>query len=120
MPDRSISRILTVAWREFSHTALTRSFLLGAVVIPLLMLGVVASLPLILVSQLQPLKGQIAVVDGTGRFKAAMTSLDRDLDREAATKASIERMQEIGLPLDASMGGATAAAKGPPEHKKTP
>ena len=110
MPDRSISRILTVAWREFSHTALTRSFLLGAVVIPLLMLGVVASLPLILVSQLQPLKGQIAVVDGTGRFKAAMTSLDRDLDREAATKASIERMQEIGLPLDASMGGATAAA----------
>ena len=39
MHDRSIARILTVAWREFAHTALTKSFLLGAVAIPLLMLG---------------------------------------------------------------------------------
>ena len=110
MPDRSIARILTVAWREFSHTALTKSFLLGAVVIPLLMLGVVALLPLILVSQFQPLKGEIAVVDGSGRFKAAMMALDQDLATEAASQDAADRMRDIGLPLDSSMGGATAAA----------
>ena len=110
MPDRSIARILTVAWREFSHTALTKSFLLGAVVIPVLMLGVVALLPLVLVSQLQPLKGEIAVVDGTGRFKVAIKTLDAELAEETASSDATERMRDMGLPVDAAMGGAAAAA----------
>ena len=106
MPDRTIPRILTVAWREFSHTALTKSFLLGAVLIPLLMLGVVALLPLLLVSQLQPLEGKIAVIDGTGRFKTALQTLDEDL----AAETNADRMPDIGLALETAMGDATATA----------
>ncbi|MEY4827434.1 MAG: hypothetical protein RLZZ288_985, partial [Planctomycetota bacterium] len=30
-------RIGTVAWREFRHTALTKAFIIGAVVLPLVM-----------------------------------------------------------------------------------
>ena len=49
MPDRSLARVAAVAWREFRYTALTKSFLFGAVALPIVMLGLLALLPPLLV-----------------------------------------------------------------------
>ncbi|MHC4794285.1 MAG: hypothetical protein ACYTDE_08305 [Planctomycetota bacterium] len=37
MRDGNLEKIATIAWREFRHTALTKSFLFGAVILPVLM-----------------------------------------------------------------------------------
>ena len=39
MRDGNLGKIATIAWREFRHTALTKSFLFGAVILPVLMGG---------------------------------------------------------------------------------
>lgn len=117
MRERTISRISAIAWREFAHTALTKSFLLGAVVLPVCMLGVLALLPLLFVSQLQPLQGNLAVVDSTGRFATAFETVLRDRAEEGLSAEAIDRMRDIGLPVDsplfdaagANMGGAITA-----------
>ncbi|MCP4833462.1 MAG: ABC transporter permease [Phycisphaera sp.] len=92
MADRTFSRICTVAWREFRYTALTKSFLVGAVAIPVIMLGVIAVLPPLMVSQLKPLEGRVAVVDPTGRFETAF-----DLTLEARRDQGLPREVEDGL-----------------------
>lgn len=61
-------RILAVAWREFSSTAMTKGFLIGAILVPLISLAVIP-LILILVMAAKPpkIEGTVAVIDGSGR-----------------------------------------------------
>lgn len=70
MPDRTqrsyLGKVALIAWREFRHTALTPSFIIGAIAVPLLMFGVVAAAPLLLSQEAPPLVGSIAVVDPSG------------------------------------------------------
>ncbi len=61
------SRIVTVALREFKYTAMTKAFIFGAVVFPLV---VWAAFPVIIMLTEQknpPLVGTIAVIDPTGQ-----------------------------------------------------
>ena len=91
MPDRSLARVAAVAWREFRYTALTKSFLFGAVALPVVMLGILALLPPLLVSQLKPLEGRVAVVDPSGRF-------------ESAFRATLETEESGELPEEVRQG----------------
>ncbi len=72
MIDLSIRRILSVAWREFRYTALTKGFIIAAIGVPLLMVAVLAVVPAAMVSQFKPLDGTIAVVGGTESFSEAI------------------------------------------------
>ncbi len=56
-------KTLTVAWREFRHTAMTKAFLFGALVMPILMMGLfIIVAPLLADSNDTPLTGTIIVV----------------------------------------------------------
>jgi ABC-2 type transport system permease protein len=113
LSDRNLSKIGIIAWREFSHTALTKAFLFGAVILPIGMMGLLLVLPLLFASQLKPLDGDIAVVDSTGRFVQAFNTLvveRRDRDRSGDAE---EIIRKLGIDDRGGMlsGGIAAAAE---------
>jgi len=55
-------KTLTVAWREFRHTAMTKAFFFGAIIMPILMMGLfIFAIPL-LESEDTPLQGTVIVI----------------------------------------------------------
>lgn len=77
-------RIGTVAWREFRHTALTKAFIIGAVVLPLVMFAVISLVPMLTTSTPKPLTGRVMVIDPQGGVAAAFeTAL---LSKDAASR----------------------------------
>lgn len=89
-------RIGTVAWREFRHTALTKAFIIGAVVLPLVMFAVIPLIPMLTRSTPKPLTGRVAVIDPQGGVAAAFeTAL---LSKEAA--APHDREDPFGGTVD--------------------
>jgi ABC-2 type transport system permease protein len=59
-------KMLTVAWREFRHTAMTKAFVFGAIVMPVLMMALfVLVIPLMMESNNTPLQGKIAIIAPT-------------------------------------------------------
>lgn len=104
-----MNRILSIAWREFSATAMTKGFLIGAVVIPLV---AVATIPLIIFLVLrapQPqITGTVAVLDGTGQVVPAMKEL-------LAPEALAARLQEQMERVKQKIAGS---AKGTPLEKE--
>ena len=97
MADRTFSRISAIAWREFRYTALTKSFLLGAVAIPVIMLAVLAVLPPLMVSQLKPLEGRVAIIDPTGRFAESFELVIDERQREGIPPELRRGLEELGL-----------------------
>ncbi len=80
----TMRRIGTVAWREFRHTALTKAFIIGAVVLPLVMFAVIPLVPMLTKSTPKPLTGRVVVIDPQGGVAAAFeTAL---LSKEAAPR----------------------------------
>ena len=61
-------KILLVAWREFRHTALTKAFILAAVLAPLAIVGLMTFMPALMKTRLAPLTGTLAVVETSGRL----------------------------------------------------
>ena len=59
-------RLFTVAWREFRHTVLTKGFIIGAVVVPAVMLAAVPLIPMLTKSKSRPMEGRVVVVDRVG------------------------------------------------------
>lgn len=56
-------KMLVVAWREFRHTAMTKAFVIGAIVMPLLMMGLfIVVMPLMMDVNKTPLSGTVAIV----------------------------------------------------------
>ena len=116
MADRTFARVGSVAWREFRHTALTKSFLIGAVIIPIVMIGLMTLVPALMVSQLKPLEGELAVVDGTGRFAPAFKSLIGDKSAAGLPDEALEKLEDLGVgagPLGAEAALTAVAAAGP-------
>jgi ABC-2 type transport system permease protein len=59
----TMRKALTVAWREFKHTAMTKAFLFGAIVMPLLLMGLfIVVVPLLTESNNTPLVGTVVVL----------------------------------------------------------
>jgi len=55
-------KTLTVAWREFRHTAMTKAFVFGAIVMPILMMALfIVVMPLMASSHESPLSGTIVI-----------------------------------------------------------
>ena len=55
-------KILTVAWREFRDTALTKAFLFGAVIMPIFMIGLFIIVVPLLDTEDEPLQGTVAII----------------------------------------------------------
>jgi ABC-2 type transport system permease protein len=124
MADRTFARVGSVAWREFRHTALTKSFLIGAVIIPIVMIGLMTLVPALMVSQLKPLEGELAVVDGTGRFTPAFESVVGDKALSGLSEEAMDKLEDLGVgagagPLGAEAARAAAAASSPEVAART-
>lgn len=60
------SKIPAIAWREFRTTVLTKAFIIGAVVVPLLMIGVAMLAPVFMRGATSTVRGRVAIVDPSG------------------------------------------------------
>lgn len=60
------SKVLAIAWREFRHTVLTKGFLVGAIVVPVIMFGVISAVGLLMGDKIRPTEGTLAVLDPSG------------------------------------------------------
>ena len=97
MRDGNLGKIATIAWREFRHTALTKSFLFGAVALPFLMGGGLLLFPLLLASQSEPLEGTVAVVDPTGRFASVFDALVTERQERDGSANAEDVMKRLGI-----------------------
>ena len=97
MLDGNLGKIATIAWREFRHTALTKSFLFGAVALPLLMGAGLLLFPLLIASQSEPLEGAIAVVDPTGRFAPTFDALVIERQERDGSEEAKDVMKRLGI-----------------------
>ncbi len=117
--ERHVARVTAVAWREFKHTALTKAFLIGAVVVPVLMFGVVAAVPILTAGSKKPIEGTVVVIDGDGRVTKELTSIfDRirtdptDTDDDDRVVAETLKSAAPGLASDpAAFEAAVSAAR---------
>ncbi|MFM7809784.1 MAG: hypothetical protein ACKPEA_17930 [Planctomycetota bacterium] len=103
----SIRRVLAVAWRDFRHTALTKGFIVGAVVVPAIMLAAVPLIPLLSKAGASPIEGRIVVIDRIGgvcdAFRSAL------LEKEASQVESDEtRGGSIEIHVEVQAADATA------------
>ncbi|MEY4942948.1 MAG: hypothetical protein RL254_1129 [Planctomycetota bacterium] len=70
MADRmhasSMRRIWTIAFREFRHTVITKGFIFGALVMPVVMFAAIAAIGLLIGMQMTPVAGTLVVIDESG------------------------------------------------------
>ena len=70
MADRmhasSMRRIWTIAFREFRHTVITKGFIFGALVMPVVMFAAIAAIGLLIGMQMTPVVGTLVVIDESG------------------------------------------------------
>jgi len=72
-----LRRILTIAWREFRHTALTKGFAVGVIAVPVLMLVMISIGPLLADQNVTPLVGTLAIADSDGGVAATANDMLR-------------------------------------------
>jgi len=112
MREGNLGKIATIAWREFRHTALTKSFLFGAVALPFLMGGGLLLFPLLLASQSEPLEGTVAVVDPTGRFASAFDALIMERQERDGSAEAADVMERLGIDDKTGFIGKSLAQAG--------
>ncbi len=66
------SRISTIAIREFRHTVLTKGFIFGAILFPLVMFVVIGVMPFLISNDEVPVRGTIVVADSDGSVARAI------------------------------------------------
>jgi ABC-2 type transport system permease protein len=97
-----MSKILTIAWREFLATVLTKGFLVGLLLPPVLMTVAIVAMPLLLNKKPPSVAGHIAVIDQTGvvaqRIADAFSVEKLEQRRKAKLKAAMAQGAEsVGL-----------------------
>lgn len=60
-----MNRTFWVAWREFTSTAMTKGFVFGAVIFPVLMFGIIVTVSLFTREGPPAVRGEIAIIDRT-------------------------------------------------------
>jgi ABC-2 type transport system permease protein len=118
-----MKKVLRIAAREFAATALTKGFIFGAFVLPIVMMGLFFVLMPILMTEKAPkVTGTIAIIDPTGAVLPAVQEgmkpeaiLKRQEEREGRLKEAFGQAAPKGVASDEQLGMAAkaAAAQGP-------
>ncbi|MCC6661969.1 MAG: ABC transporter permease [Phycisphaerales bacterium] len=106
-------KTLMVAWREFTATVLTKGFLLGVIMTPVMLVIVFGAMSMMRGLKGPQIAGEVALIDRTGavaagveeRFTAAADARDAE-DRAAKARAMIDKAGPL-----AAQGGGMAAAE---------
>jgi len=105
-----MTKIVAVAWRDFTHTVLTKAFLFAIVGVPVLMLVAIAAIAVIMMSHKEPpLTGKVAIVDATGEVTtAAALEFDEEQLRREKQRAAKEATEALRSNASDPMGGMKA------------
>ncbi len=96
------AKVLAVAWREFKYTALTKAFVFGALILPLIIWAIIGLTPLLISREPPPLTGTLAIVDPSGLVAA---------EAEKGFRAAAERPKDL---TGQAMAAVAAAQSGDP------
>jgi ABC-2 type transport system permease protein len=70
-----MNRVFHIAVREFVSTALTKGFIFGGLLLPIVLLAVMAiAMPMLLNEKVPKAVGSVAIIDGTGELDAAIAA----------------------------------------------
>ena len=83
----AMRKIWAVAFREVRHTVLTKGFIFGALVVPVLMFGAIAAIGLLVGMQVAPVSGTVALIDPSGSV-AEFARTELTPEQVAKVKAS--------------------------------
>jgi len=108
-------RVLQIAWREFSSTVLTKGFIIGVLLTPVIMVVAIGGIALTRNLKGPQVTGKLALVDRTGvaapgivdRFSPEAAAAEKAKAQEAITQAMDKSMEQI--PIDPTQ---KAMAKG--------
>jgi ABC-2 type transport system permease protein len=107
----NVRKTLTVARREFTATVLTRGFVIGVVIMPVIVTLIMGVLPRFFAGS--PVTGAIALVDRSGRATAAVTrqlAEPRSLEAEGLSRQmAVIRVEP--RPADAAVDAETQALR---------
>lgn len=91
-----MSKILLVAWREFKSTAMTKGFIIGALIVPLLLVALIPVVVLLIMQGDAPeIKGSVAVVDRSGQVYPELSRLLSPEEIAGRRAAQQERVKEL-------------------------
>ena len=109
-----MSKLPGIAWREFKHTALTKAFIIGSIIVPILCLPVFIILPALLQTETEPLKGSVVLVGPTNVVETAndWATRDRSTPQRKAIEDVLEQMptgtvDPVTRQMASSMTGST-------------
>ncbi len=108
-----MNRVLAVAWREFVSTALTKGFIIGAVVVPLAFIAMIPVIVMLTMAAKGPkVEGEVALLDRTGVLGPAV---ERELSPETIARRRGELTQEVAdqVELLSGIGAATSGSGSP-------
>ncbi|MBM44069.1 MAG: hypothetical protein CMJ36_03520 [Phycisphaerae bacterium] len=90
-----MKKIPAVAWREFKHTALTKAFIIGSIVVPVLIIPLLVVLPALFSKEVEPLKGTVVLI-GPDVLEAAdeLAASERGRSGQQALEETLEQLPE--------------------------
>jgi ABC-2 type transport system permease protein len=93
-----VRKILRVALREFVATAMTKAFIIGAFVVPAVLVVVMLLLfPMLLKREAPTVEGRVAVIDPTGRVtEEIVTRLRPEALAEGRSASAEEVIEQVG------------------------
>jgi ABC-type Na+ efflux pump permease subunit len=101
MPVRSpLRKVLDVAVREYRSTTLTKAFLFGVVLFPLIIYGIIAIAAPLFDSPEKQLEGQVAVLDRTADDRPIEAAIRESFDPEVMQAEFDARLAAIEAEID--------------------
>lgn len=106
-----LGKILRVAWREFASTVLTKGFIIGALLTPVLIVAMIGLVAVLAATRKPPtVTGEVAVIDPTGRVAPLLAE---ELTPEAILARQRADQERVAENLRKLPGGGTLPASVP-------
>ena len=106
-----MTRIFWIAWREFVATVSTKGFIIGILIPPTLIGGMIVVMPILLKKTLPKVEGELAVVDPTGEvIDRVATYLEPEAIAERWRESKKKIGQETALRKSTEQAGGVNAA----------
>ena len=109
----ALRRVLAVAFREFRHTVLTKGFIFGALIMPVVMFVAIGAIGALIGSQMAPVSGTLAVLDATGSVAGYLPAELAPDAIQREVRETLERNSTL-LPEGAGAQAAAQAAASSP------
>ncbi|MFO0962727.1 MAG: ABC transporter permease [Phycisphaerales bacterium] len=106
--ENAFAKTMAVAFREFRHTVLTKGFIFGALVLPVMLAMGFAAIGLLIDTKMAPVSGSVAVVDPSG---AVADFVQEELSAESVQKKQARAKEKASSIVGSGpMSSAAAAA----------